>query len=271
VIALVDGVRQELIPVTDSTIVRGDGIFEAVRSYGGFLFALEDHLERLALSAAAFGIPLPDDGRIGSWARSLAAEGGEGIVRVIVSRGDAVPGSSNTSRIVVLHHRLPFSPATVRLRPWPAPWHPAGRPWELAGIKTVSYAPNVAASRLASRDGFDDALLTADDGAVLEGPTFCVAWVTDGVVRTPSVDLGILDSITRRHVLRLAVGADMTVETGRFSIAEVSTATEVFAMSTVKEVTPVISVGDREFPIGPVTVSLRELFRAFVTGAIRAT
>jgi branched-subunit amino acid aminotransferase/4-amino-4-deoxychorismate lyase len=51
----------------------------------------------------------------------------------------------------------------------------------------------------------------------------------------------------------------------------VSTATEVFAMSTVKEVTPVISVGDREFPIGPVTVSLRELFRAFVTGAIRAT
>ena len=270
-IALVDGVRQELLPVTDSTIIRGDGIFEAVRSYGGSLFALEDHLERLALSAAAVGIPLPDDGRIGSWARSLAAEGGEGIVRVIVSRGDALPGSSNTSRIVVLHHRLPFSPATVRLRLWPAPWHPAGRPWELAGIKTVSYAPNVAASRLAGRDGFDDALLTADDGTVLEGPTFCVAWVTDGVVRAPSVDLGILDSITRRHVLRLATESDMTVETGRFSSTEVSAASEVFAMSTVKEVTPVISVGEREYPIGPVTVRLRELFRAFVTGSIRAT
>lgn len=270
-IALVDGVRQELLPVTDSTIIRGDGVFEAVRSYGGFLFALEDHLGRLALSAAALGIPLPDDGRVGSWARSLAAEGGEGIVRVIVSRGDALPGSSNTSRIVVLHHRLPFSPATVRLRLWPAPWHPAGRSWELAGIKTVSYAPNAAASRLASRDGFDDALLTADDGAVLEGPTFCVAWVRDGVVRAPSVDLGILDSITRRHVLRLATEAEMTVETGRFSSAELSTASEVFAMSTVKEVTPVISVGDREFPIGPVTVRLMALFRAFVTGSIRPT
>ncbi len=269
-IALVDGVRQELLRVSDSTIIRGDGIFEAVRSYGGFLFSLEDHLERLSLSAAAVGIPLPDDGRIGSWARSLAAEGGEGIVRVIISRGDAVPGSSNASRILVLHHRLPFSPATVRLRPWPAPWHPAGRPWELAGIKTVSYAPNVAASRLASRDGFDDALLIADDGAVLEGPTFCVAWVTDGVLRTPSIDLGILDSITRRHVLRLASGADIEVEAGRFPIDEVSKASEVFAMSTVKEVTPVISLGNREYPVGPVTVRLRELFRVFVAGSIRA-
>ncbi|MEX1270931.1 MAG: aminotransferase class IV, partial [Acidimicrobiia bacterium] len=100
-ITLVDGIRQDVLAVTDSTIVRGDGVFEAVRSYGGRVFALEDHLERLALSAVAMGIPLPDDGRIGSWARSVGAEGGEGIVRIIVGRGDAVPGMSGEQRIVV--------------------------------------------------------------------------------------------------------------------------------------------------------------------------
>lgn len=268
-ISLVDGIRQDHLAVTDSTVIRGDGVFEAVRSYGGTLFALDDHLARLARSAAATGIPLPDDGRIGSWARSLGSEGGEGIVRIIVSRGDAVAGSSGERRIVVMHHPLPFVPRTIRLRPWPAPWHPAGRPWELAGIKTTSYAPNVAASRTAGRDGYDDALLVADDRTVLEGPTFCVGWVLGGAVRVPEVELGILDSITRRHVLELAEGDGMNVESGRFALDELEAADEVFAMSTVKEVTPVISVGSWEFPIGSVTSRLRELFRAHVAAAGR--
>ena len=270
-ISLIDGVRQVSLPVSDSTIVRGDGVFEAVRSYGGRLFALDDHLARMASSAAAMGLPLPDDGRIGSWARSVASEGGEGIVRIIVSRGDALPGMSGERRILVMHHRLPFTPATVRLRPWPAPWHPAGRAWELAGAKTVSYAPNVAASRLAGRDGFDDALLIADDRTVLEGPTFCVGWVSDGVLHAPSTDLGILDSITRRHVLQLAEDHGFETRTGRFPLDDVLAADEVFAMSTVKEVTPVISVGERELPIGPTTSRLRDLFRQHVTESIRTS
>lgn len=269
-IALVNGLRQDSIAVTDSTIVRGDGVFEAVRSYGGRLFALEDHLDRLRRSAAAIEIPMPDDDRIGSWARSVGAEGGEGIVRIIVSRGDAVPGTSEERRIIVLHHRLPFTPSTVRLRPWPAPWHPAGRTWELAGIKTVAYAANATASRLAGRDGFDDALLCADDGTVLEGPTFSVGWMRGDVLRVPEIELGILDSITRRHVLGLVEVADVTVEPGRFPLDELSTADEVFAMSTVKEVTPVISVGEWEFESGPVTAKLRDLFRQHVNASIRS-
>lgn len=268
-IALVDGVRQELLAVTDSTVLRGDGVFEAVRSYGGRLFALDDHLARLAAGARALEIPLPDDTRIASWARTVAAEGGEGIVRIIVSRGDAVPGASAGGRIVVLHHPLPFTPATVRLRPWAAPWHPAGRPWELAGIKTISYAPNLMASRLAGRDGFDDALLLADDGTVLEGPTFSVGWVADGTLRLPSTGLGILDSITRRHVVALAHEHGIPVEEGRFGLDDLLAADEAVALSTVKEVTPVISVGDREYPVGPVTTRLRELFRGHVARAVR--
>jgi branched-subunit amino acid aminotransferase/4-amino-4-deoxychorismate lyase len=268
-ICLVDGIRQNVLAVTDSTIVRGDGVFEAVRSYGGRLFALEDHLERLAVSAAAMGIPLPDDGRIGSWARSVASEGGEGIVRIIVGRGDAVPGKSGERRIVVMHHPVPFTPTTLRIRPWPAPWHPAGRPWELAGVKTTSYAPNLAASRMAGRDGFNDALLVSTDGIVLEGPTFGVAWVIEGVIMVPELGLGILDSVTRRRVLALAETERLAVETGRFPVDVFDEANEVFAMSTVKEVTPIISVGQREFVVGPVTARLQDLFRRHVAESSR--
>ena len=268
-ITLVDGLRQDVLAVTDSTIVRGDGVFEAVRSYGGRVFALEDHLERLARSAAAMGISLPDDGRIGSWARSVGAEGGEGIVRIIVGRGDAVPGASGERRIVVIHHPVPFTPTTLRIQPWPAPWHPAGRPWELAGVKTTSYAPNVAATRMAAHDGFDDALLVAADDIILEGPTFGVAWVAEGVIVAPELELGILDSITRRRVLTLAEADGLSIETGRFPVDVLDDADEVFAMSTVKEVTPIISVGGREFVVGPVTARLRDLFRRHVAEAGR--
>lgn len=268
-IALVDGIRQDVLAVTDSTIVRGDGVFEAVRSYGGKLFALEDHLERLARSASAMGIPLPDDDRIGSWARAVGSEGGEGIVRIIVGRGDAIPGMSGERRIVVIHHPAPFTPTTLRVRLWPAPWHPAGQPWELAGVKTTSYAPNLAATRTVAHDGFDDALLVSTDGIVLEGPTFGVAWVAEGVIAVPELELGILDSITRRRVLALAEAEGLSVEVGRFSADVFEHADEVFAMSTVKEVTPIISVGEREFVVGPVTTRLRDLFRRHVTEAGR--
>ncbi|MDX1448163.1 MAG: aminotransferase class IV [Acidimicrobiia bacterium] len=269
-IILIDGERGAALPVTDSTVVRGDGVFEAVRSYGGQLFALDDHLSRLTASAAAMHISLPDDGRIGSWARSVAAEGGDGIVRVIVSRGDVVPGTSGERRIVVMHHPTPYTPSVLRLRPWAAPWHPSGRAWELAGIKTTSYAPNLRASRSAAVDGFDDALLTGVDGVVLEGPTFAVGWVQAGTLRFPALELGILDSITRRHVETLARANGIDVEAGRYTLEDVAGADEVLAVSTVKEVVSVVRVGDAEFRPGPVTANLRELFRRHVTSSIRA-
>lgn len=268
-IVLIDGERTASLPASDSTVVRGDGVFEAVRSYGGLLFALDDHLARLDISAKAMGIPLPDDGRIGSWARSLAAEGGDGIVRIVVSRGDAVPGASGERRIVVMHHPLPYTPTVFRLRPWSAPWHPSGRPWDLAGIKTTSYAPNLAASRLAAGDGFDDALLTGIDDVVLEGPTFAVGWVNGGVLRFPSLELGILDSINRRHVETLARDRGVGVESGVYRLADLADADEVLAVSTVKEVLPVVRVGELEFRPGPITARLGEAFRMHVTTSIR--
>jgi branched-subunit amino acid aminotransferase/4-amino-4-deoxychorismate lyase len=152
-----------------------------------------------------------------------------------------------------MSHPLPPALGALRLLPVAAPWHPAGRPWELAGVKSISYAPNLAASRRAAAAGFDDAVLVGDGGVVLEGPTFSVGWVSGGVLRTPSLDLGILESITRRVVMELAPLEEVVA-----GIDDLLAADEVFAMSTLKEVTPVVAVGDRTVGPGPVTARLRQ-------------
>ena len=99
-----------------------------------------------------------------------------------------------------MSHPLPAPKAELSLLAVPAPWHPAGRAWELSGVKTISYAPNQAATRLAGEAGFDDALLLSDSGTILEGPTFSFAWIVGGVLETAGIDLGILDSITRQLI-----------------------------------------------------------------------
>jgi branched-subunit amino acid aminotransferase/4-amino-4-deoxychorismate lyase len=141
-----------------------------------------------------------------------------------------------------------------------APWHAAGVEWELAGAKLLSYAPNLSAGRRARREGFDDALLVATDGRVLEGPTFSVAWVVHGVLETPSLDLGILGSITRRLILEDARSLGLKVEEGSWPLERLEEASEVMALSTIREVQPVEAIGETRWEPGPVTASLAEAF-----------
>ncbi len=262
--ALLDGLPIDSIPYTDSLVVRGDGCFEAVRSYGGRLWQLEAHLDRLARSATAIGLGSPDRDRLSEWAHTVAGSD-DGIVRILLSRGDAVAGADLGPRCLVFCHPLPDPKPVVRLAPESAPWHPAGRPWPLAGIKTTSYAPNVAATRAARDRGFDDALLVSEGGLVLEGPTFCVAWVVDGRIETPSLDLGILASITRACSLEHARALGIEVVEGRWRVDRLAAASEVFSWSTVKEVCPVVAVGDRTWDIGPVMSRLAARFREAVS------
>ncbi len=209
----VNGVRSEseTVSVHDAGFVRGDGCFEAVRSYAGHAFAVAEHVERLQRSAEALSLELPPLDDIIGWIDQAAAVAGDGIVRIIATRGG--PDSEVAPRvIIVMTEPLPPKRTALALLPMRAPWHPAGRQWELAGAKTLSYGPNVNASRLAREKGFDDAVLLSDDEILLEGPTFTIGWVVDGVVETPSLDLFILDSITRRYVI------DRAAVEGRFGL-----------------------------------------------------
>lgn len=261
-LSLLDGRPASGMPLTDSSVLRGDGVFEAIRAYAGRCFRLDDHLDRLERSAHSLGLELPDRPTVVGWAEEVARAGGDCIVRVVVSRGPAVPGVSGPPRCVVLAHPVPDVGGSIRLLPVPAPWHPAGRRWELAGSKTISYAPNLAASRRAREEGYDDALLVSDDDVVLEGPTFAVGWVRDGILCFPPLDLGVLDSITRRAVIEVAD----TVRTETVRLESVLGADEVIAMSTVKEVLPVVAVGPQQYAVGPVAKELAQRLSSVAAG-----
>lgn len=247
------------VSVFDIGFQRGYGCFEAMRSYDGAVFRLGSHLTRLAQSAENLRIVLPDQERISEWCNQVS-RGGDGLLRVYVTGGlDAKhPGTDNL--IIVFLEPLPDTPATVRLDVIEAPWHADGRTSELAGAKTLSYGPNLAASISARSRGFDDAALVGAGDVVLEGPTFSLGWVVDGEVFTPSLDSHILASITREATLEVAEARGITVHTGRFDKSHLAAADEVFVMSTVKEVTPVVAVGEASFAAGPVTRVLRSGF-----------
>lgn len=252
------------VPVTDSTVVRGDGVFEVLGSYGGSAFAVEQHLDRLSRSARMLRVELPGRESLREWISRCAAEVGDGAVRVVVSRGSAVPGVATEPLVIVFGHEWVRPEGPARLFPLVAPWHAAGEPWELAGAKVTSYAPNMAAGRHAQDEGFDDALLLASDGTVLEGPTFSVAWIVDGVVETPALDLGILDSITRRVVLDLCSRQGIPTSEVRAPLGRVAGATEVMAWSTIREVQAVSAIGNHQFEPGPVTAELSHAFQRVV-------
>jgi branched-subunit amino acid aminotransferase/4-amino-4-deoxychorismate lyase len=253
------------IPVTDSSVLRGDGCFEVLKAYDGRPFRLEAHLDRLEASASRLEINLPDRGDISSWITNTAQSLGDGLVRVVVTRGSSVPGGDEPTQVIVFGHEGTGVSGPVRLSPVEAPWHAAGVEWDLAGAKILSYAPNLAATRRARAEGFEDALLVTTDGRVLEGPTFSIAWVIDDVMETPTLDLGILDSITRRVVLDAALGLGIEVLEGSWVLDRLYEAVEVMALSTVREVQSVSQIGEMSFSLGPLTARLASGFEALTS------
>ena len=252
------------IPVTDSSVLRGDGCFEVLRAYRGRPFALSEHLDRLERSAAALDIALPSRRALEDWITETSTAVGDGAVRVVVTRGASVPGVDDPSNVIVFGQDWERSQEPARLLPVVAPWHASGVDWDLAGAKVISYAPNLAASRRAETEGFDDALLLTDRDIMLEGPTFSVGWVLDGVLETPSLSLGILASITRRIVLDLASSLGMEILEGEWDLRRLDGATEVMAWSTIREVQPVTAVGERSWDPGPITERLSGVFGELV-------
>lgn len=253
------------ISVFDWAFLRGLGVFEVARAYGTALFRLDPHLDRLARSAASLGIPLPDRAAIATDMARLAEENGSGHVRVILTAGGRDSLTPAAPRVVIIWEPLMSVLDRVRVFPVVAPWHPATAESGFPGVKWTSYAPNMAVTDAVRAAGYDDAMLLTPDGVVLEGPTSSFAWVHAGRIETPSLDLGILPSITRDVMLECCGRLGLDVEEGRFSLDRVLAADEVMALSTVREVVPVARVGERVIPDGSITALVAAEFSAVVT------
>jgi branched-chain amino acid aminotransferase len=125
----------------------------------------------------------------------------------------------------------------------------------LDGLKSLSYAGNMLAKRLAVEAGFDDALLVTPHGRVLEATTASFFWVRDGELLTPPLEERILASITRD---RIVAGMNVTEES--CTLADLQGAEEAFIASSVREVMPLAAIDDLRLPAapGPVTLRARE-------------
>jgi branched-chain amino acid aminotransferase len=244
-------VAEARIPVTDEGLLRGDGVFEVMRLYDGVPFAREDHLERMAQSARNLRLEL-DIGAVGRDIEALltASGPGDGLLRVLATRGG--------HRIVLLEP-LPALPEALALG------YVTYAPVRvLDGVKSLSYAANMLATRLARERGFDDALLISPHGRVLELPTASLFHVLDGAVRTPPLSDHILDSITRRIVFEVAEAGEAATTQADFEGAD-----EAFATSSVFEVLAVSRIEGRELPTrGPVTTAVAREVRARIAAAL---
>jgi branched-subunit amino acid aminotransferase/4-amino-4-deoxychorismate lyase len=248
------------VSVFDWTLMRGFGVFEVVRLYGSVPFRLDAHFDRLERSAADLGVVLPGREALTDWVGDLAADHRDGCVRLILTGGGRDESVAAPPRTILMWEPNPAVPASLRLIPISAPWHPGTDSGGFPGVKWTSYAPNMAATDKAHRVGFDDAVLIDREGIVLEGPTFTVAWVHDGRIETPSLDLGILHSITREVVLECAERLGLAASEGHYPLDRLLEADEAFALSTMKQVVPIEHVGEARIPLGPVTRKIAECF-----------
>jgi branched-subunit amino acid aminotransferase/4-amino-4-deoxychorismate lyase len=270
---LIDGVEtpeaEAGVSVFDWGLQRGFGCFEVIRAYDGRPFRLGAHLDRLAGSAAALGLTVPANVSLEEWVRTVSRAGGDCQVRVLLTGGGRDPLVPVAGRTVVLWEPVPEMPSRLRLLPIEAPWHPATDRSPFHAVKWLSYAANMASTDIARREGYDEALLVSPGGLVLEGPTFCVAWITGGRLETPALSLGILPSITRAVLLGEAAGrVGLAVAEGAFPLARLLEAEEAVALSTVKEVVPIGAIAERSLPVGETGRSLAEAFRAIVAEEI---
>jgi len=231
------------IPATDEGLLRGDGVFEVIRLYAGRPFAFEEHLQRLERSATNLRLAL-DVEAVRSDAWRLLRHAGTGrdheLLRIVVTRGgkrllltESLPKTADRARLAT----ITYAPTRI-----------------LDGVKSLSYAANMLASRLARERGFDAALLVSPHGRVLEAPTSSLFWIKDGEALTPPLSEHILASITRRVVIDVSGAREREC-----TLAELQEADEVFLASTVREVQPVIAVDDQRYDgDAPVTARIAE-------------
>jgi len=140
----------------------------------------------------------------------------------------------------------------------------AKAPWILGGVKSTSYATNMAATAEAKRRGADDAIFLAEADVVLEGPTTNVWWRNGQTLFTPSLETGILAGITREFVLEAAPGLGYEIAEGVYTRSELAAAEEAFTSSSVRELMPLVqldgaALGDGR--PGPAAAALQQALR----------
>ncbi len=265
------------ISVYDHGLLYGDGVFEGMRIYGGKVFRLQQHLVRLWESAGSIALRIPIS------IEQLAADVNEtvtrnglvdGYIRLVITRGGGKlgldPFRCSDPQIIIIVDSITLYPETFyseglelvtasTIRNHPAALNPR--------IKSLNYLNNILAKMEGLKAGCLEALMLNHKGEVAECTGDNIFIVKHGRLRTPPIDAGILEGITRNAVLELA--AEAGIETAQESMTrhDIFIADECFLTGSAAEVIAVVKLDDRligDGKPGPITKGLNEAFRKLV-------
>jgi branched-chain amino acid aminotransferase len=266
-----------VVSVYDHGLLYGDGVFEGIRVYGGKIFRLVEHLDRLYDSAKAIWltIPMPKEELAAVTEEAVRRSGiAEAYLRHIVTRGVGDLGLDprkcpRPSVLVIVD--------TIKL--WPEQVYEAGLNVVTAGtpipqreslsprVKSLNYLAHILAKIEGIHAGADEVIMLDSAGALAEGSGQNIFVVKNGIVRTPPVYAGILKGVTRDVVMELAGAAGYVVEESILNRYDLYTADEAFFTGTASEVVAIRQVDGRIIGTGksgPITRDIRARFQALV-------
>ena len=267
------------ISVYDHGLLYGDGVFEGLRSYGGKVFRLDEHLRRLWNSAKAILLEIPFSREDVARAinETLQVNGlQDGYIRLVVTRGAGSLGldpnrTANPQVIIITDHITVYPEELYRkgleiitastLRNHPSALNPR--------IKSLNYLNNILAKIECMQAGCMEALMLNHKGEVSECTADNIFLVRDGALLTPPTDAGVLEGITRDAVIELARQSGREVREVSMTRHDVYIADEVFLTGTAVEVIAVVKVDSRSIGAGtpgPITRDLKERFHKLTRG-----
>lgn len=263
------------ISVYDHGLLYGDGVFEGIRSYGGKVFRLDEHLKRLWDSAKAIWLTIPisrEDLAKAVYDTLRVNNIADGYIRLVVTRGAGTlgldPNRTSDPQVIIITDHISLYPremydkgleiVTVSVvRNHPAAMSPR--------IKSLNYLNNILAKIEGLQAGCVEALMLNTKGEVAECTGDNVFLVRDGVLLTPPNEAGILEGVTRQAVIELARETKREVREVPLTKHDVYIADEMFLTGTAAEVIPVVKVDSRQIgngKPGPITRDLMERFHA---------
>jgi branched-chain amino acid aminotransferase len=266
------------VSVYDHGLLYGDGVFEGIRVYYGKVFRLKQHMDRLYDSARSIWLEIPMSKEALTAAVEETVRVNEkqnGYIRLVVTRGSGSLGLDPRKcdpQMIIIVDDISLYPqelyengleiiTAATIRSHPAALSPR--------VKSLNYLNNILAKIEAIRGGCLEALMLNHKGEVAECTGDNVFVVKGGQIRTPPIDAGILEGVTRNAVMELATAAGMDVREMVLTRHDIFTADEFFLTGTAAEIIPVVKCDGR--PIGngkpgPVTKQLRARFQELVRG-----
>ncbi len=262
------------ISVFDHGLLYGDGVFEGIRFYGGRVFKLEEHIERLFFSARAIllTIPMTPDEVIAATLDTIRANGlTDGYIRLMVTRGVGSlglnPYQCPKASVIVIASTITLYPAEcyenglklvtcATRRPPPGALAPQ--------VKSLNYLNNIMAKIEAIQAGGQEGLMLNEQGFVAECTGDNIFVVKNGRITTPPITAGALDGITRRVIFEIGAELGIPVAEEMMTRYEIFTAEECFVTGTAAEVVPVVKLDERilgDGQPGPVTRRIISRFR----------